>query len=146
MVPGYYVLSRNVYQYMPEMWTLRGTSKGNSSWGTENGPLKLCSGGVWDRLSSGKHQGTNQLQLTPAPDYERKKEIFYAQIRRILPGCNVRRIWALKISCFIPRPRGIAHPGSGPALDLLRICSGLLTFAHSGYHFLQAIPQHAELL
>jgi len=26
---GYYVLSHNMYQYMPETWTLRGTPKGN---------------------------------------------------------------------------------------------------------------------
>jgi len=42
-------------------------------------------------------------------------------------SCFVRRIWAHKISRFVPRPRDVAHPGSGPAQDWLRICSGLLT-------------------
>jgi len=41
--------------------------------------------------------------------------------------CFVRRIWAHKISFFVPRPRDVAHPGSGPAQDWLRFCSGLLT-------------------
>ena len=41
--------------------------------------------------------------------------------------CFVRRIWAQKISFFVPPPRDVAHPGSGPAQDWLRICSGLLT-------------------
>ena len=38
--------------------------------------------------------------------------------------CFVRRIWAHKISLFVPRPRDVAHPGSGPAWVRLRMCSG----------------------
>jgi len=41
--------------------------------------------------------------------------------------CFMRRIWANKISLFVPRPRDVPHPSSGPAQDWLRICSGLLT-------------------
>jgi len=45
--------------------------------GPENGPLRLCSGRVWDHPSSRKNQGklrTNQPQLTPAQGYERKRK------------------------------------------------------------------------
>ena len=37
--------------------------------------------------------------------------------------CNGIRIWAHAISFFVPRPHDIAHPGSGSAQSLLRICS-----------------------
>jgi len=60
--------------------------------------------------------------------------------------CYMRRIWAHRISFFVPRPRDTAHPGSGPAQARLRMCSGLLTFAQDKYHFRHAAPQHAELL
>jgi len=30
-------------------------------------------------------------------------------------SCFLRRIWAHQISFFVPRPRNVAHPGSGPA-------------------------------
>jgi len=43
----------------------------------EKGPLRLCGGSVRDHHSSGKNQGelrTNQLQLTPAHDCERKRK------------------------------------------------------------------------
>jgi len=53
--------------------------------------------------------------------------------------CFVRRIWAHEISFFVPRPRDVAHPGSGPAQDLLR-------FAHPKNHFRKAAPQQAQLL
>ena len=42
-------------------------------------------------------------------------------------NCFVRRIWAHQFSLFVPRSRDVAYPGSGPAQDLLRICSGLLS-------------------
>ena len=45
--------------------------------GTENGPLGLCSGRVWDHPSSGKNQGklrANQPQLAPAQNYEQKRK------------------------------------------------------------------------
>ena len=41
----------------------------------------------------------------------------------------MRRMWAHEIPIFVPRPRGIAHPGSASAQSLLRIfqaCSPLL--------------------
>ena len=53
------------------------STKGNFSRGAESGPPRLCSGRVWDHPSSGKNQGklrTNQPQLTPAQDYERKRK------------------------------------------------------------------------
>jgi len=45
--------------------------------GAEKGHLRLCGGGVWDHPDSGKNQGslrTNQPQLTPAQDCERKRK------------------------------------------------------------------------
>jgi len=50
---------------------------GKFSRGTENGPLRLYAGGVPDHPSLGENQGqlrTNQLQLTPAQDCERKRK------------------------------------------------------------------------
>ena len=69
--------------------------------GTENGPLRLRSGVEWDHLSSGKNQGklrTNQPQLTPVQDYERKRKFreprFVSDSQAIIP---VRRlIWLLR--------------------------------------------------
>jgi len=58
----------------------------------------------------------------------------------------MRRIFTHKISIFVPRPRDVAHPGSGPAQDWLRIAQALLAFAHPQYHFRQAAAQHVELL
>jgi len=43
-------------------------------------------------------------------------------------------------------PRDVAHPGSGSAQSVLRICSGWLTFAHPDYQFRQAAAQPAESL
>ena len=60
--------------------------------------------------------------------------------------CYMRRIWAHKISFFVPRSRDTAHPGSGPAQDSLRIRSGLLAFAQAKYHFRHAAPQYTEML
>ena len=65
------------------------------------------------------------------------------QSNRYYIACYMRRIWAHEISFSVPRPRDTAHPGSGPAQSLLRICSGLLTFAQAKYHFRHAVPQHA---
>ena len=46
--------------------------EGNFSRGTENGPLGLC--GAAHGMNQGKLR-TNQPQLTPAQDYERKREV-----------------------------------------------------------------------
>ena len=35
--------------------------------------------------------------------------------------CYVRRIWAHRISFFVPRVRDTAHPGSGSVQDSLRL-------------------------
>jgi len=56
-------------------------------------------------------------------------------------GCCMRRIWVHKISFFVPRPRDVAHPGSGSTQSLLRVRSGWLTFSHPNYHFRQAAAQ-----
>jgi len=52
--------------------------------------------------------------------------------------CNMRRIWAHKISLFVPRSRDVAHPGSGPAQGRLRAGSGRLRIG-SGLLTLRAI-------
>ena len=45
--------------------------------------------------------------------------------------CFLRRIWAPKVSFFGPRPRDVAHPGSGPAQDWLRTGSGFAQLAQA---------------
>lgn len=67
-----------------------GDRKETLAGGTENGPLRLRSGVVWDYPSSGKNQGklrTNHQQLTPDQDYERKWKFVSpdsSQITRLL--------------------------------------------------------------
>jgi len=98
--------------------------------GAENGPLRLCGGGVRDHSSSGKNQGElgkNQPQLTPAypsSGLRMKKGVSYAQITRLLCATNL----GTKKYIFVSRPRDVAHPVSGSTQSLLRICSGWLTF------------------
>ena len=59
-----------------------GDMEGNLSRGTENGPLRLCSGRVLGHFGSGKNQGKlkiNQLQLTldyPSSGLQTKKGSF----------------------------------------------------------------------
>jgi len=49
-------------------------------------------------------------------------------------SCYMRRIWAPKISFFVPYPRDTAHPGSGSAqvcLPLLRLSANFGTLRRS---------------
>jgi hypothetical protein len=50
----------------------------------------------------------------------------------------LRRIWAHKISFFVPSPRDVAHPGSGPAQGRLRAAQDWLSLAHPLSHFWKA--------
>ena len=78
------------------------------------------------REESGKAQDKSATAHPSLPQFmiTNEKEVLYAQIIRRQPGCFVRRIWAHEISVFVPRLRDIAHPCSGSAQDLTRICSG----------------------
>src|SRR4051812_22490738 len=74
---------------------------------------------------------------------------YMAHTLRLLPS---RAVFCLFCSTNIRLQHSHVHTsptcrlGSGLAQDLLRICSGWLTFAHSNYHFRQAAPQYAESL
>ena len=49
--------------------------------------------------------------------------------------CSMGRIWAHEISIFVVCLHDIAHPSSGLAQSLRRICSDMLTFAHPNFYF-----------
>jgi len=88
--------------------------------GTENRPPSLSSSCVWDHPSSGKNQGklrTNQLQLTPAQGYKRKRK--FRVPRFVVDNQAV----VLPKSC--PHQPPITHTTpSHLAQALLRRCSG----------------------
>ena len=81
---------------------------------------------VWTRacLSVNKHMEGPDRSSPASRLLELPRRHSFSPVGTI---CFVRRIWAHKISFFVPRPRDVAHPGSGPAQDWLRICSGLIT-------------------
>jgi len=70
-------ISRHVPVYSRNLDTTGDIERRLYLGGAENGPLRLYSGGVWDHPRSGKNQGklrTNQRQLTPTQDCERKRK------------------------------------------------------------------------
>ena len=97
--------------------------KGYFGSGTEHGPEAVRRARMGSS-SSGKNQGKlriNQPQLTPAQDHERKREFcvprFVADYQAVL--CEESGLTEFPFS-YIAQV-AVAHPGSGPAQDLLRL-------------------------
>ena len=105
---------------MPEIWTPRRTleEKLSPGVGSENMPLGLCNGGVWDYSNSealGKGQDKSAT-AHPSSGPGTKKEIFSAQIRRRQPDC-ITLLDPARVKLDGPLKQAI-HAESWPPEDL----------------------------